>query len=113
MSDARIENGDEPPEPLDDVEHCRRCFSAEVYPTQERARMFALAFLLIMAGFLLLAALRGAMHVIGHAMSQQIERAIELLLLVSPFVVALYTSVAPKKRCRNCGLEWRGTQRPS
>jgi hypothetical protein len=34
-----------------------------------------------------------------------------LLVVLIPFVTLALANMLPKKRCRNCGLEWRGTPR--
>jgi hypothetical protein len=36
-----------------------------------------------------------------------------LLVLFIPILAIAFANMLPKKRCRNCGLEWRGTPRTS
>ena len=101
------EEGDDAPvaddfETAPNVERCRRCFSEEIYQATNRVRVFSttlLAFFFLPFAFgaigMFVRIPRGV--VIGAAVS----------VLLAPFVAALVLSVIGRKRCRNCGLEWR------
>lgn len=111
--DASVEIDDVPREPLEDEEHCRRCWSTEIHLVTRRAAAFAGSLLGIIAAFFLLSAIRGAFLYFGHQLSITFQAGFLAVTAVLPFGTALWFAVAPKKRCRNCGLEWRGTPRPS
>lgn len=107
-----VEVESEHPEMWDEpTEACRRCGSEEVYPAESRSRSYArivafgiLAMMLIDLGGCATAFLgvRLPMSLVGSAYA---------LLLVGSAGAVVFVSALPRKRCRNCGLEWRGTPR--
>jgi hypothetical protein len=82
-------------------ETCRRCGSEEIFPVESRAKVFSRAVLLMFLGFFLS---RFAPH-------PQLAQGIILAALLAPLLAMLVLSIAPRKRCRHCHAEWRGTQR--
>jgi hypothetical protein len=89
-------------------ENCARCGSDEIFPAESRSRSFARIVLLTWLAFVLInvgtCAVQPRQEVIGIAFS---------LTLIGAAFAVVFTAVAPRKRCRNCGLEWRGTPRTS
>jgi hypothetical protein len=111
--DARVKIDDEPRQPVEDEEHCRRCWSTEIFRAEPRGKVFAQVALTMIGMFFLFRAIRGAVRLFGHDLSPNVEHVFVALVLFLPFIIAFIDAVAPKKRCRNCGLEWRGTPRTS
>jgi len=110
---ARVEMDDEHAGMLDGDEQCRRCFSTEIYPAETRAKTYAR---IVVFGGIVLVGTRlttGALRMMGHQVSAQIDTGMFALFFIACIFAVLYATVAQPKRCRNCGLEWRGTQRPS
>ena len=111
--DAELEMVDERVDMLDDEEHCRRCFSTEIYPAEHRAKIYARTVVLGGIAVVVLRLTSGAIRMMGHEVSAQFDTGTLALFVIACVFAVVYSAVAPKKRCRNCGLEWRGTQRPS
>lgn len=84
-------------------ETCRRCGSEEIFPIESRAKVFSRAVLLMLLGF----------FVARFAPHPQLAQGIILASLLAPILAMLVASIAPRKRCRHCGAEWRGVQRTS
>jgi hypothetical protein len=96
---------------LENEEHCPRCFSIEIYPAESRGRAnarFAVIALAILAGLELSTA---ALRWMGHEVNATIVNVIGGLTIIAFFGAVLVYAAAGPKRCRNCGLEWRGTPR--
>jgi hypothetical protein len=111
--DARMELASEPADALENEEHCPRCFSIEIYDTESRAKRFARVIVLAVValfGFQVAAML---IAFDGHIIDPKIGNGFFSIVMIASFFGMIHAAVAPKKRCRNCGLEWRGTQRPS
>ena len=92
-----------PPQSLDDLEPdetCHRCGSPEIFPAESRSRSYARALLFMMVGFVLL-----------RFVPRRYVNVVALLVVMIPIIVLALSNMLPKKRCRNCGLEWRGTPR--
>ena len=89
-------------------EVCSRCGSEEIFPVESRARTYARTLLLTWLSFVLInlatCGLRLERHVTGIAYA---------LVLIGAAFALLFNAVAPRKRCRDCGLEWRGKPRTS
>jgi hypothetical protein len=101
------EEGDDAPleedlETTPDVERCRRCFSQEIYQATNRVRVFSTT---LLAFFFLPFAL-GAIGMFVR-IPREVVIGAAVSVFVAPFVAALVLSVIARKRCRNCGLEWR------
>ena len=96
----------EPAEPLDDDEHCQRCFSTEIFSLESRGRTYARILLLTWLAFMLLNIASCTLH-----MTQRLLGGGYAAALIGAALAIVYTAVAPRKRCRNCGLTWRGTPR--
>ncbi len=101
------EEGEEPPSerwltPPHSKDSCRRCFSEEIYPATNRIRVFAAA---------LLAAMLLPLGVGAVSMFVEIPRPVVggmfLVVTLAPFLAVFLSSLTARKRCRNCGLEWR------
>lgn len=84
-------------------ERCLRCGSEEIFPAESRAKVFSRAVLLMCLGFFLS----------NFAPHPQLAQGIVLAALLAPLLAMFVMVVAPRKRCRNCDAEWRGTQRTS
>jgi len=111
--DAPPEIVSEPAEALEDEEHCPRCFGIEIYPVSSRAKRFAATVVFafaVLSGFQLAAIVLALM---GHRLNPRVGNGVFSVVMIGSAFALLFAAVAPKKRCRNCGLEWRGTQRPS
>ena len=95
----------------DETERCRRCFSEEIYPAESRSRSFAriIAFTWLALVMINLASCGVAMA--GLRTPQSIFGALYAVAIVLALFAVVFSAVAPRKRCRNCGLEWRGTPR--
>lgn len=92
-----------PAESFDDLESdeiCRRCGSEEIFPAESRAKTYARALLFMILGFVLVRFMPRPFVNVGL-----------LLVVLIPVVALAVTNMLPKKRCRLCGLEWRGTPR--
>ena len=100
-------------EPLDewDYERCHRCGSGEIYPAESRSKTYARIVLLAAGAFFVVRFATGILALYGVHLPDRAQSFVVAALLLSPAVAVLYSAVAPKKRCRNCGLEWRGKQR--
>lgn len=109
--DAEIEADDVPA--LENEEHCRRCFSIEIYPAESRGKTFARIWIYAALAMLAVRLAMWAEHLRGHDLSNRVDSIAFALISIFACFALLYATVAPKKHCRNCGLEWRGTQRPS
>lgn len=83
-------------------DHCRRCFSEEIYPATNRIRVFAATLLASM----LLPLTLGAVNMFV-AVPRTVVLGMFAVVTIAPFVAVLVSSVSARKRCRNCGLEWR------
>jgi hypothetical protein len=84
-------------------ETCRRCGSEEIFPVESRAKVFSRAVLLMFLGF----------FVSRFAPHPQLAQGIVLASLLAPLLAMFVMVVAPRKRCRACQAEWRGSQRTS
>ena len=93
---------------LDADEVCSRCGSDEIFPVESRARTFARILLLTWIAFLLINLASCGLH-----LQQKVIGIAYALALIGPAFAIVFTAVAPRKRCRKCGLEWRGKPRPS
>jgi hypothetical protein len=111
--DARMEIVPEAGEALQDEEHCPRCFGIEIYPVSSRAKRFATIVVLAFAAFFGLQLSALLLSFAGRHINVKFENAFIATVMIASLVGFIIAAVAPKKRCRNCGLEWRGTQRPS
>jgi hypothetical protein len=106
-----------PPEPYDDVddlepdETCRRCGSVEIFPAESRSKSYARALVFMILGFVLLRLVSCGVAMAGGAMPQRLMNVALLLVLLIPILAIAFANMLPKKRCRNCGLEWRGSPR--
>ena len=94
-------------------ETCRRCGSEEIFPAESRSKTLArivvftwLALILVDLGTCAAA----AAHV---TLPPRAAAAAYALAFLAAFVAFIALSASPKKRCRNCGLEWRGKARPN
>ena len=97
---------------LENDEHCPRCLSIEIYPVESRGRTNARLAVIALA---ILAGLQGAtaaLRWMGREVNATIANVVAGLTIIAFFgAVLVYAVAGPKKRCRNCGLEWRGTPR--
>jgi hypothetical protein len=103
-----------PPQSFDDLEFdetCRRCGSEEIFPAQSRTKSYARALVFMILGFVLLRLVSCGAAMAGGRMPQQFLNLGLLLVVMIPLFALTMTNILPKKRCRNCGLEWRGTPR--
>ena len=96
---------------LDADEVCRRCGSDEIYPVARRSKTYASALLYWMFGLVLYQFINWGAEAAGGMMSHQFNIAALLLITAIPFIAVVLSNMLPKKRCRNCGLEWRGIPR--
>lgn len=94
-------------------ETCRRCGSDEIFPVARRSKTYASALLYWMFGLVLFQLVNWGAEAAGGAMPHQFNIAALLLITVIPLIGVSVSHILPKKRCRNCGLEWRGTPRTS
>jgi hypothetical protein len=98
-------------EPLEQGETCHRCGSEEIFPAESRGKTYARAIVFMVVGFVLLRLASCGAALAGAQIPQRFMD-VGLLLVVSiPIVAIAFSNIAPKKRCRHCGLEWRGTPR--
>ena len=111
--DARMELAPEPADALENEEHCPRCFSIEIYDTESRAKRFARVIVLAVAAVFGFQVATMILLFAGHTINPRLGNGFVATVMILTFFGILFAIVAPKKRCRNCGLEWRGTQRPS
>jgi len=111
--DAPMELEVEREDALEDEEHCRRCFSTEIYPAETRGKTFARITIIATAVAIGLRFAVFVQSLMGVAVDDRVNTGIFAVLWIVSLFALVYAAVAPKKRCRNCGLEWRGTQRPS
>jgi hypothetical protein len=88
---------------LDADEVCSRCGSDEIFPVESRAKTFARILLLTWIAFILINLASCGLH-----LQQKVIGIAYALALIGPAFAIVFTAVAPRKRCRNCGLEWRG-----
>ncbi|HEX7192788.1 MAG TPA: DUF2007 domain-containing protein [Thermoanaerobaculia bacterium] len=103
-----------PPEdvtPLEPDETCRRCGSEEIFFAESRAKTYARALLFMILGFVLLRLASCGAAMADRQMPQKVMNVALLLVVLIPIVALALSNMLPKKRCRNCGLEWRGTPR--
>ena len=103
-----------PAQSLDDLEAgetCHRCGSEQIFPAESRAKGFARAILFMMLGFVLIRLVSCGAEIAGGEMPRQFTILGLSLVVTIPFVALAFSNMLPKKRCRNCGLEWRGTPR--
>ena len=91
-------------------ETCRRCGSEEVFPAESRAKTYTRAIVIMIAGFVIADLASLGAHIAGIHAPRQMFAAILLASVLAPFAVVITTAVAPRKRCRNCNADWRGTQ---
>lgn len=90
---------------------CRRCGSEEVYPAETRARRFWRALVLTMLALIVLNAASCVATMASMPLPPRLLHAIRSALPLGVVVGLLTTLVPPRMRCRNCGAEWRRTQR--
>jgi len=103
-----------PPQSFDDLEPdetCRRCGSEEIFPAQSRTKSYARALVFMILGFVLLRLVSCGAAMAGGKIPPQFLNLGLLLVVMIPLFALAMTNILPKKRCRNCGLEWRGTPR--
>lgn len=103
-----------PAESFDDLEPdetCRRCGSEEIFLAESRAKSYARALLFMLLGFVLLRLASCGAAMAGGQVPRQFMNVGVLLVVMIPVVALAVSNMLPKKRCRNCGLEWRGTPR--
>jgi hypothetical protein len=91
-------------------ETCRRCGSEEVFPAENRAKAHTRAIVIMLFGFVIADLASCGARISGIHAPPQFFAAILLASLLAPIVVVITTSIAPRKRCRNCNAEWRGAQ---
>jgi hypothetical protein len=91
-------------------ETCRRCGSEEVFPAVSRAKAYTRAIVIMIAGFILADLASVGAGLAGIREPRQLSAAILLAAVLAPFVVVIMNVFVPRKRCRNCNAEWRGTQ---
>jgi len=110
---AEVASDEDQAAPLEegDYEHCHRCGSAEIYPAESRSKTYARILLLAGGAFVLARFVFGMLAIYGIRVPDRAQSFVVALLLLSPAFAVVFSAVAPKKRCRNCGLEWRGKQR--
>jgi hypothetical protein len=89
-------------------EVCSRCGSDEIFPVESRVKTFARTLLLTWIAFMLINLANCGLH-----LQQTVIGIAYALALIGPAFAIVFTAVAPRKRCRNCGLEWRGKPRTS
>jgi hypothetical protein len=116
LSETPILDGVAPPLPqsLDDLESdetCRRCGSEEIFLAESRSKTYARALVFMVLGLVLLRLAACGASMAGGGIPQQFTNIGFLLVVMIPVVALAITNMLPKKRCRNCGLEWRGTPR--
>ena len=111
--EAPMELISEPAEPLEDEEHCPRCFSIEIYDTESRGKRFARVIVFAAASIFGYQLAEMGLAFAGHTINSRFSNAFIALVMIASIFAMLYGAVAPKRHCRNCGLEWRGTKRPS
>ena len=92
-------------------EICRRCGSEEVYPAESRSRTYARIVAFAILWLMLLDLASCASGFIGLRLPASVMGWAYALLLVGCAAAVVFVSAIPRKRCRNCGLEWRGTPR--
>jgi len=80
-------------------EVCSRCGSEEIFPAESRAKTYARIVLLTWLAFVFINMATCAVHP-GR---ETIAGAIAIVLVGAAFAV-VYAAVAPKMRCRHCGL---------
>ena len=88
--------------PAGSKDRCRRCFSEEIYPATNRIRVFAAT---LLASMLCPFAL-GAVNMFVQVPRSVVGGMIAVVAL-APFLAVFISSLTARKRCRNCGLEWR------
>ena len=93
------------------AERCRRCFSEEVYPAESRSRSFARVVTFTWLALVTINLASCGVAFAGLRAPQSLFGAAYGVAIVAAFFAIVFVAVAPKKRCRNCGLEWRGTPR--
>lgn len=102
----------EHPEISDDrSELCRRCGSEEVYPAESRSRSYARIVAFAILALMLIDVAGCATSFLGIQLPSRLAGSAYALLLVGCAGAVVFVSAVPRKRCRNCGLEWRGTPR--
>jgi len=74
-------------------------------------KSYARALVFMILGFVLLRLVSCGAAMAGGKISPQFLNLGLLLVVMIPLFALAMTNVLPKKRCRNCGLEWRGTPR--
>jgi hypothetical protein len=92
-------------------ELCRRCGSEEVYPAESRSRTFARIVAFAILAIMLVDLASCATAFIGVRLPASFLGSAYALLLIGCAGAVVFVSAIPRKRCRNCGLEWRGTPR--
>jgi hypothetical protein len=92
-------------------EVCRRCGSEEVYPAESRSRTYARIVAFAILALMLLDLASCATSFIGVGLPAAFLGSAYALLLIGCAGAVVFVSAIPRKRCRNCGLEWRGTPR--
>ncbi len=92
-------------------ELCRRCGSEEVYPAESRSRTYARIVAFGILALMVIDLASCATGFIGMRMPPRVVGSVYALLLVGCAGAVVFVSALPRKRCRNCGLEWRGTPR--
>jgi hypothetical protein len=102
------------PQTFDDLEPgetCRRCGSEEIFPAESRSKTYARALVYMILGIVLLRLVACGAAMAGRAMPPHLTNVGLLLVVLIPVIALAFSNMLPKKRCRNCGLEWRGTPR--
>lgn len=103
-----------PPQSFEDTEPdetCRRCGSEEIYPAESRAKIYTRAVLKLAFGFFLIFVISAGAEAAGGEISFRLMSIGQLIVVMIFVVTVIFDKMLPKKRCRNCGLEWRGTPR--
>ena len=111
LSGAPAPSPAESPDDSEADETCRRCGSEEIFPTESRGKTYVRVSIWMILGFVLLRLVGLGVAAAGREMPHQFTDAAVLILVLAPVITLVMSNMLPKKRCRNCGLEWRGTPR--
>ena len=114
LADLSMAPAPSPAPAFDDLEAgetCRRCGSEEIFLARSRAKSYAGALVFMLCGFSLLRLASCGAAMAGVRMPPHFLTFTLILVLMTPFFAIAVSNILPKKRCRNCGLEWRGTPR--
>ena len=88
---------------------CRRCGSEEVYRVQDRHKAFAMAFVIVLLGMMVIPLADWLLPLAGVGVPHDAMRIAFVALIVVPLFIALAAVLSRKVRCRNCGLEWHSS----